>query len=558
MPTTTKKKRVTPFNEKHILDYGLKVSGRSLSGLVVESVMCRFCFTFGKEGKERKETKKNNNEEWKRDLSDNVKYFTFPIRVDNYVSHLKCHKEKWKLYCRCSTEEKRKFFDIQEVPFANSILSHFNSKNIEEKVFYFDVGIVEKLIGDMLFDIKENDDDDTNLVCRERALSIFKKKAAEGNAATEGYTASVKNMTQYRLTVKFAAKSSSFKQIVSLIQATKEELHQASLGCMNMIKVIEYIRILLASSLQNIKELLKVSWCYSAAFDSATYQHSSYFDVRVRVYKSGTIVNIHVLAIPMFERHTGEYMFELFQKLFDELDPMWRQKLIGVTSDGARSMTGLERGVVTRIQNAALPQGFYRIWCALHQLDLVVQKSMKIFSDTPFYSTLTALIAYLRRQQNFIQEIKSKCPKVADTRWLSLGKVCNWLCKYRIQIIGYFDSKNPKPPCTPTLEWWVIVATMAKIMSEVDISFVSSQGLRTLLQEQSNSLAKLKTNLLNMSGRVVAANENEQMPAFIVRGCYKIEKEDATKMIKDCGLFCENVLAELPEAGVRIIFVVSV
>ena len=97
MPTTTKKKRVTPFNEKHTLDYGLKVSGRSLSGLVVESVMCRFCFIFGKEGKERKETKKNNNEEWKRDLSDNVKYFTFPFRVDNYVSHLKCHKEKWKL-----------------------------------------------------------------------------------------------------------------------------------------------------------------------------------------------------------------------------------------------------------------------------------------------------------------------------------------------------------------------------------------------------------------------------------------------------------------------------
>ena len=84
---------------------------------------------------------------------------------------------------------------------------------------------------------------------------------------------------------------------------------------------------------------------------------------------------------------------------------------------------------------------------------------------------------------------------------------------------------------------------MAKIMCEVDISFVSSQGLRTLLQEQSDSLAKLKTNLLNMSGGVVAANENEQMPAFIVRGCYKIEKEYATKMIKDCGLFCENVLA---------------
>ena len=46
------------------------------------------------------------------------------------------------------------FFDIQEELLANSILSHFNFNNIEEKVFYFDVGIVEKLIGDLLFDIK--------------------------------------------------------------------------------------------------------------------------------------------------------------------------------------------------------------------------------------------------------------------------------------------------------------------------------------------------------------------------------------------------------------------
>ena len=84
------------------------------------------------------------------------------------------------------------------------------------------------------------------------------------------------------------------------------------------------------------------SWCYSIAFDGSTYGHSSYFDIRVRVYANGNIQNLNLLAVPMFERHTGENMFQLFCKLLDVLDQDWKHKLIGVTSDGARNMTGGE------------------------------------------------------------------------------------------------------------------------------------------------------------------------------------------------------------------------
>ena len=115
----------------------------------------------------------------------------------------------------------------------------------------------------------------------------------------------------------------------------------------------------------------------------------------------------------------------------------------------AVNMTGHHQGVVTKIQNSALPNGFYCIWCALHQLDIVIQNSVTTYFNNDFYSGLTGVIGYLRRQQNLVQRMKAKCPKVANTCWLSLGKVCKWFCKHRVQILEYLDEKNPS--CKPVI-----------------------------------------------------------------------------------------------------------
>ena len=142
----------------------------------------------------------------------------------------------------------------------------------------------------------------------------------------------------------------------------------------------------------------------------------------MQLYNNGDIKNIHVIALLTFERHTEYYMYALFEKLLDILDSSWKAKLVGVTIDGAANMTGYHQGVVTKIQNKKLSGGFYCIWCALHQLDIVVQKCVTSYFNADFQRGLTGLIGYLRLQQNLIQTVKSKCPKVADTWWLSLGK----------------------------------------------------------------------------------------------------------------------------------------
>jgi hypothetical protein len=88
---------------------------------------------------------------------------------------------------------------------------------------------------------------------------------------------------------------------------------------------------------------------------------TSYFVVRVRAYFAGEIQNLHVIAIPMSERHTGEYMFRLFERTFNVLEPpSWAKKLVGATTDGASNMTGSHRGAVNFIERACLP-GFYKV-----------------------------------------------------------------------------------------------------------------------------------------------------------------------------------------------------
>ena len=52
----------------------------------------------------------------------------------------------------------------------------------------------------------------------------------------------------------------------------------------------------------------------------------------------------------MYESHIGDNMFDLTTKILDVLCPNCKDKVIGVTADGASNMTGCHVGMVTQIQ----------------------------------------------------------------------------------------------------------------------------------------------------------------------------------------------------------------
>ena len=74
-----------------------------------------------------------------------------------------------------------------------------------------------------------------------------------------------------------------------------------------------------------------------------------YLDFRLRFVLGFELFNMHLIACPMYESHTGDNMFALTGKILDVLCQNWKEKIIGVTTDGASNMTGCHVGLVTQI-----------------------------------------------------------------------------------------------------------------------------------------------------------------------------------------------------------------
>jgi hypothetical protein len=130
------------------------------------------------------------------------------------------------------------------------------------------------------------------------------------------------------------------------------------LGGINDHNVGQYVRALVATNLTKIADLLlhPSVWAFSIAGDGSTHRNSSFFDMRIRICVNGILSNLHLVAIPMFERHTAENIFNLIVRFLDALNgttTIWRAKLMSVSTDGENRMTGCHRGVVTRLEQAA-------------------------------------------------------------------------------------------------------------------------------------------------------------------------------------------------------------
>jgi len=282
-------------------------------------------------------------------------------------------------------------------------------------------------------------------------------------------------------------------------------------GC-NDVMASNYTCIVCAALLQILSDVISQVWAFSLAFDGSTHQGMSYLDVRVRFVWLGVLYNFHLMAIPLFVRHTGENLFRVLQKFLDALlEDSWKHTCIRVSTDGARNMIGRVQGLVSRVQQVC-SLDILQIWCGLHQLDLVMQRVYKPALESEFYSVLTALIGHLRQQQSLIGEMQSTCPKVADTRWVSMFLSTKWLCIKRHRLLLHLDER--KPACAPTKLWWVFLHAVNAFATEADLVFTALQGLTTLISQQQVLLAGLIDTYCQMSGMEGPLDE-EQISAMM-------------------------------------------
>ena len=510
-----KAKAVATFVPCHEAKFCLKITARDKSTGKVSSVCCHLCTTFGQE----------ENVGGKRKCTSNVKYFS-TFRSENYRRHHEsAHKTKWEEYQKLDSQEDReKFFEDADVPFVNTLHAH-KDQDLDHIRVLVNAPIVETIVGDLLFH-----PDDVAGVTHERALSQFKKlEEVDPRTGANGherdlYEVVIKTPRRFHLCIDFVSCGASFRMASRLMDCTRAESGIAAYGGCSDVVASNYTRFVCAYALQILSDVLGSRWAFAIALDGSTHQGLSYLDVRVRFEYIGILFNFHLMAIPLFERHTGENMFSVLTRFLDAVVGEWKRRCIAVSTDGARSMTGRLQGLVTRIADVC-GSGLLRIWCGLHQLDLVMQRVYKAALDDRFYGKLTALIGHLRRQANLIADMRSTCPKVADTRWVSMHSVTTWLVDHRARVQRHLTEKQPD--CAPDKVWWIFLHALQAFAGEAKVAFTSLQGLSTIVSQQKARLTRLVDTYCRMSGMqgpleddqigdVIAVQPAEHCGAFVI------------------------------------------
>jgi hypothetical protein len=210
--------------------------------------------------------------------------------------------------------------------------------------------------------------------------------------------------------------------------------------------------------------------------DGSTHRGQSFFNLRVRICSHGRLLNLHLVVIPIFDRHTTGNIFNMLVKFLDTLYGKWRAKLIGMSSDGENTMTGRHTGLVTRMI-ACAENPVLRIWCALHQIDLVVKSAVEELAGGEFHKFTWSFSIFLRAQANLITSMAVKCPKKTN-RWMHLGCLLKFFKDHRRRIMAYVETHRPEQ--TPTSAWWVITFAVSSTINAINVTFVILQN-RSLL-----------------------------------------------------------------------------
>lgn len=141
----------------------------------------------------------------------------------------------------------------------------------------------------------------------------------------------------------------------------------------------------------------------------------------------------------MVVAHTGENIANSIVHLLQAvLENDWMDKVLGISTNGAASMTGIFSGAVTHLEHIMKPN-IYRMRCGAHQLDLAVQNTFEISLRGCFHSVLHALISYLRIHTNFKAPIGSVCLKEENTHRISMDLVYKWIIGRLNDIQSYLE-----------------------------------------------------------------------------------------------------------------------
>ncbi|CAK9276987.1 unnamed protein product [Sphagnum jensenii] len=474
--------------------YGLEVTEQE--GAHVKAARCRFCKYYGRQ------VSLSNR---KHGLRKTDQFYTVPFRANLIVKHLEGHHtDKWADYVALLPNEQDTFFDSVQ-PRANTMY-HYMDMEGDEINLVVSTEIVDVIIGEMLFrpedELDAVDDDLAGVDDRNRnieklrcsALQLFKL-----NENKDGYTVSIKRVMRFKLAIQHVSCGLLFRQVVTTIEQTKNTCKIAKLGDLNDTIVGQYVRILVGHTLQVISNILASDdvWAFAISFDGSQHRGRTFFDVRIRIGVNGVLHNLHLIAMPHFDRHTAANQEAMLVKLLGALFVVWTRKLIGVTTNGEKTNMGHVNGVQVHMVRCAEFK-VVQIWCVPHQLDLVVHVAIDEVDGGTWFKTAYTLSTYLRKQSNLITEMGETCPKKTN-RWLTLGSVLKFYITHAPRIVAFLDERREQvnnPILTSS--WWLLTYAFAPIIAIIIETVVKLQACDLVICQQRQLLVLLANDIRDM------------------------------------------------------------
>jgi hypothetical protein len=183
---------------------------------------------------------------------------------------------------------------------------------------------------------------------------------------------------------------------------------------------------------------------------------------------NGVLMNLHLVLVPFFQRHTAVNYVTMIKTVMNVLCPTWNDKLISIAFDGENTMTGRTDGAVTLLERQCT-NPVLRVWCVPHQLDLVVKMATVGVDYGEFYKAAHVFWVHLRAQHNLIVAMDgAKCPK-DTTRWVAFGNMLKWIIEHRRRLRQHVLDNRPVQ--APTDNWWILAAPLLSVFETLATTF---------------------------------------------------------------------------------------
>ncbi|CAH1634822.1 unnamed protein product [Spodoptera littoralis] len=188
---------------------------------------------------------------------------------------------------------------------------------------------------------------------------------------------------------------------------------------------------------------------------------------------------------------TGEDLFCNLGQALESMQLPWG-KLVSVTTDGGRNMSGQNKGLVGRIKTKLAEIGcniplFFH--CIIHQEALC----SKVVSWKEVMDIVVATVNYIRKNglthrqfQQFLADTEADHRDVlyySEVRWLSRGAVLKRFFDLRKEINTFMNEKGKPIPQLTDTQWLIDLGFLTDITHELNTLNIRLQGKNKLISD---------------------------------------------------------------------------